>query len=146
MDNRLKRHDLTEDEWVRLVPLLPAHPRRGHRWADHRMVINGVFFRARAACSWRSLPEVYGSWKTVYNRHRRWSTDGTWEAVLDVLRAGRDEIGVVDGAGEVGAIGRLDGAGEAGEHTPGRPAGDRVLRLVPPEDIRPWRMFEVANW
>lgn len=135
MDNRLKRHDLTEDEWVRLVPLLPAHPRRGHRWADHRMVINGVFFRARAACSWRSLPDVYGSWKTVYNRHRRWSTDGTWETVLDALRAACEEVGAVGGAGE--AEDRASGA---------RPAGDRALRPVPPEDIRPWRMFEVANW
>ncbi len=30
-------------------------------------------------------------WKTVYNRHRRWSGDGTWEKILDCLRAGCDE-------------------------------------------------------
>jgi transposase len=27
----------------------------------------------------------------VYNRHRRWSADGTWEQILDELRAGADE-------------------------------------------------------
>ena len=63
----------------------------GGRWADHRMVINGVFFRARAGCPWRDLPESFGNWKTVYNRHRRWSLDGTWEKILDGLRAGCDE-------------------------------------------------------
>jgi transposase len=58
---------------------------------DHRIVINGVFFRTRTSTSWRDLPAVYGNWKTVYNRHRRWSLDGTWENILDGLRAGCDE-------------------------------------------------------
>ena len=40
---------------------------------------------------WRDLPEGFGNWKTVYNRHRRWSLDGTWEQILDGLRAGCDE-------------------------------------------------------
>jgi len=37
------------------------------------------------------LGEGFGNWKTVYNRHRRWSLDGTWEKILDGLRAGCDE-------------------------------------------------------
>ena len=52
------------------------------------MVINGIFFRTRTGCPWRDLPEGFGNWKTVYNRHRRWSLDGTWEKILDGLRAG----------------------------------------------------------
>jgi transposase len=55
------------------------------------MVINGIFFRTRTGCPWRDLPEGSGNWKTVYNRHRRWSLDGTWEKILDGLRAGCDE-------------------------------------------------------
>jgi transposase len=90
-EERLKRHDLTDAEWERLAPLLPAHPRQGGRWRDHRRVIDGVFFRTRAGYAWRDLPPVYGNWKTVYNRHRRWSLDGTWAAILDRLRAGCDE-------------------------------------------------------
>src|SRR5262249_58723657 len=90
-EDRLKRHDLTDAEWVRLGPLLPGHPRQGHRWNDHRLVINGIFFRNRAGCPWRDLPRQYGNWKTIYNRHRRWSGDGTWELILEQLRAGGDE-------------------------------------------------------
>ena len=33
----------------------------------------------------------FGNLKTVYNRHRRWSLDATWEKILDRLRAGCDE-------------------------------------------------------
>ena len=87
----LDRHDLTDEEWARLEPLLPSQkPQRGGRWADHRTVINGVFWRTRCGLPWRDVPPNYGPWKTVYNRHRRWSADGIWEEVLDELRRDAD--------------------------------------------------------
>jgi transposase len=33
---------------------------RGGRWADYWTVINGIFFRPRAGCPWRDLPEGFG--------------------------------------------------------------------------------------
>lgn len=87
----MSRHDLTDEEWARLAPLMPAHPRQGHRWNDHRTVIDGILFRTRTGCPWRDLPPGSGNWKSVYGRHRRWSLDGTWEQILDALRAGCDE-------------------------------------------------------
>jgi len=59
--DRLNRHDLTDEEWERLRVFLPADPLRGGRWADHRMVINGIFFRTRTGCPWRDLPEGFGN-------------------------------------------------------------------------------------
>jgi transposase len=53
-------------------------------------VVNGVLWRTRTGAPWRDLPVSYGNWKTVYSRHRRWSGDGTWEEVLEELRAGGD--------------------------------------------------------
>jgi len=83
--------DLTDAEWALLEPLLPDRtPRRGGRWGDHRRMVNGVLWRTRTGAPWRDLPTVYGKWQTVYYRHRRWSADGTWETVLDRLRAGCD--------------------------------------------------------
>lgn len=75
-----------------MEPMLPGvgQRRRGRRWADHRTVINGVLWRVRTGSPWRDLPCGYGRWKTVYNRHRRWSADGTWEQILDALRVGAD--------------------------------------------------------
>ena len=91
MNDLLSRHDLTDQEWERLAPLMPAHPRQGHRWNDHRTVVDGILFRTRTGCPWRDLPGEYGNWKSVYGRHRRWSVDGTWEEILDRLRAGCDQ-------------------------------------------------------
>lgn len=122
-DDRLKRHDLTDEEWARLEPLLPPHPRQGHRWNDHRTVLNGIFHRVRAGCPWRDLPEQYGNWKTVYNRHRRWSGDGTWEEILAALQVGCD---VEDGADWTAAVDST--VVRAHQHAAG-------ARHEPPKDI-----------
>jgi len=53
-------------------------------------VVNGVLWRTRTGSPWRDLPESYGCWKTVYNRHRRWSADGTWAHLLRELQRGCD--------------------------------------------------------
>ena len=142
-EDRLKRHDLTDGEWARLEPLLPGHPRQGHRWNDHRLVIDGIFFRTRAGCPWRDLPERFGNWKTVYNRHRRWSGDGTWEKILDRLRAGCDEAagpGVDGGGGRDGGAGasaRGRGAAPAARRCGPGPAGaGRAERPGAPEGLR----------
>ena len=54
------------------------------------MVLNGMFWRIRCGVPWRDVPPSFGSWKTVYNRHRRWSGDGTLAGVLDALRVEAD--------------------------------------------------------
>ena len=52
--------------------------------------MNGILWRTRSGAPWRDLPEQYGSWKTVYGRHRTWSADGTWDRVLRALQRGSD--------------------------------------------------------
>ncbi len=120
----LDRHDLTDEEWARLEPLLPDQtPRRGGRWADHRTVVNGVFWRTRCGLPWRDLPPQYGNWKTVYNRHRRWSGDQTWAKVLDELRRDADAH-----EGPEWTVGVDAGVVRAHQHAAG-------ARHLPPADI-----------
>ncbi|GAA3117342.1 hypothetical protein GCM10010521_01320 [Streptomyces rameus] len=45
---------------------------------------------------WRDLPERFGPWKTVYERHRLWSADGTWERLLQQVQAEADAVGDID--------------------------------------------------
>jgi transposase len=118
----ITRHDLEDEEWVRLEPLLPRNPGRGGRWADHRRTINGIVFRTRAGCPWRDLPEYYGHWLTVYKRHRRWSYDGTWAEIVQVLRAGCDEA-----AGSNWAVGADSTVVRAHRHAAG------ARRVLPAE-------------
>ncbi|WP_443052431.1 IS5 family transposase [Streptomyces sp. JV176] len=89
----VRRHELTNAQWDRIAPLLPETGSPGGRWADHRTVVNGVLYRTRTGIRWRDMPERYGSWQTVYERHRRWSADGTWSRILRALQAGADFTG-----------------------------------------------------
>ncbi|CAK7282837.1 hypothetical protein SGPA1_20812 [Streptomyces misionensis JCM 4497] len=45
---------------------------------------------------WRNLPERFGPWKTVYERRRLWSADGTWERLLQQIQAEADAAGEID--------------------------------------------------
>jgi transposase len=90
------RGDLSDAEWERLRPLLPVSNGRCGRWRDHRQVIDGIFHRVRTGVHWRDLPEQYGPWKTVYERHRAWSADGTWEYLLQQIQAAADAVGQID--------------------------------------------------
>ncbi|MFE5192081.1 transposase, partial [Streptomyces sp. NPDC056601] len=47
------RGDLSDEEWARLEPHLPANRGRGGRWQCHRRVINGILFRQRTGLPWR---------------------------------------------------------------------------------------------
>ena len=115
-----------------MAPLLPGNAPQGRRWADHRRVVNGVFHRVRAGCPWRDLPERYGPWQTVYERHRRWSADGTWEAILDALRAGCDQD---EGAQWAVAIDST--VVRAHQHAAG-------ARREPPQDVPAERLAPIA--
>lgn len=88
---------LTDQQWDRIRPLLPtSNGRRGRPWADHRRVVEAIVYRYRTGIPWRDLPSRFGSWKTVWARHRRWAGDGTWDRILGVLLADADAAGQVD--------------------------------------------------
>ncbi|MEQ4726110.1 transposase [Nonomuraea sp. B19D2] len=105
----MHRGDLTNAEWERLASLLPQGDKRGDRWDEHRMMINGVLYQARTGLRWRHLPERFGCWVTVYRHHRHWTADGTWRQLLaavetaqkNVARAGQDATTCQDAAPEV---------------------------------------------
>ncbi len=42
----------------------------------------------RTGCPWRDLPTHFGPWSSVYTRWSRWSGNGFWAAILDLLAEG----------------------------------------------------------
>ena len=79
--------NLTDAQWAQLAPLLPAAKPGGRpRSIDLRAVCDALFYVARSGCHWRMLPADFPKWQTVYWYLRQWQTDGTWEAINDVLR------------------------------------------------------------
>ena len=81
--------ELTDEEWAILGPLLERERRDGRgrpRTVERREVVNAILYVLRTGCQWRSLPEGFPPWNTVYWYFARWTGDGTWERVNDQLR------------------------------------------------------------
>ena len=92
-----KRHELTDEQWQQLEPLLPAQkPKTGRPNLDHRMVINGILWLLKTGAPWRDLPERYGKWQTVASRFYRWQRNGVWERIFVQLQQMKDRDGQID--------------------------------------------------
>jgi transposase len=48
-------------------------------------MVEAIFYVLRTAVGWRDLPPVYGPWKSVYTRWRRWCAAGLWPEILGLL-------------------------------------------------------------
>ena len=77
---------LSDEQWMRLRPLLPNKP-RGVPRVDDRRVISGIVHVLQSGCRWKDAPAVYGPPKTLYNRNVRWAAKGVWGEVFEALAA-----------------------------------------------------------
>ncbi len=93
---QVRRHELTDEEWKRLEPLLPARETRGRYFHDHRTVLNGMLYWMHTGVPWRDLPERYGPWQTVYSRFRSWTRSGLWDRILQQLQRELDGLGEIE--------------------------------------------------
>ncbi|WP_427155754.1 IS5 family transposase [Streptomyces sp. TRM70308] len=91
----VRRHELTDQEWALLAPLIPRAA-TGRPRVEDRQVINGMVYKIRTGISWRDLPERYGPWKTVYTRYRRYALDGVFTQALQQIQAHADAAGDID--------------------------------------------------
>ncbi|WP_148012034.1 transposase, partial [Streptomyces sp. ME109] len=85
----IRRHELTDQEWELLAPLIPRAA-TGRPRVEDRQVINGMVYKIRTGISWRDLPDRYGPWKTVYTRFRRYALDGVFTRALQQIQAPAD--------------------------------------------------------
>ena len=82
----LRRHELTDDQWEAIEPLLPGREGDpGRTAADNRRFVNAVLFVARTGVPWRDLPERFGRWNSAGRRFDRWCAAGVWPALADAL-------------------------------------------------------------
>ena len=88
--------DLTDVQWERLEPLIPAAKPGGRpRKTDMRAAMNAIFYLLRTGCPWRYLPRgAFPPRSTVYNIFRQFQRDGVWERIWEELHmALREALG-----------------------------------------------------
>ena len=88
---------LSDEMWAQVEKVLPpAKGAMGRPMRDHRVLVEGAIYRYRTGVAWRDLPDEFGPWQTVWKRHHRFSTDGTWDKLLSALQVQADGRGEID--------------------------------------------------
>ncbi len=90
------RGGLTDGEWAVFEPFVTrTGPGRGRPPADHRRVLDGVFWIARTGAPWRDLPSELGNWNSVHRQFRRWTASGLWDVLLQAMADAGGEVDLV---------------------------------------------------
>lgn len=83
----MKFSELTDEQWELIEPHLPPPARTGRPRNDDRKTVNGILYVLMTGCRWMDLPEKFGSHKSAWERHKKWSEKDTWKRVMDSLVA-----------------------------------------------------------
>lgn len=113
---------ITDELWESIEPVLPSDVgRRGARWRDHRQVLEAIAWRFRTGSPWRDVPAEFGPWQTLWKRHRRWSSDGTYQRIFEHVLAEHADTGKLDWLLSVDST-----VVRAHQHAAGAPSADHT--------------------
>jgi len=79
---------ITMGEYLKIKDSLPVQ--RGNVVYENLDFLNALLYVIENGCKWRSLPEQYGNWNSIYQRARRWANNGVMERVFFALQ--REQI------------------------------------------------------
>jgi transposase len=93
----MRRHELTDEQWVAIQDLLPKRTATtGRTPSDPRLMLNGIFWVLCTGAPWRDLPLRFGPWQTVYDHFRNWRKAGVFARILEALQLKLDQKGLID--------------------------------------------------
>lgn len=84
----LRVDEVSDELWALIEPVMPVSAgRRGRPWNDHRLTLGGIMWRYCTGSPWRDVPDHFGAWQSIWERHRRWSDDGMYVRMFAAVRA-----------------------------------------------------------
>lgn len=82
----LDRLILGDEQWERMSRHIIGDERtRGSSGRDNRMFVEAVLWVVRTGSPWRDLPDVFGSWNSIFRRFSRWSAKGIWWRIFAAM-------------------------------------------------------------
>ena len=73
---------LTKREYERIKQHIPKHSKIGRPRCDELKTLSGIVYVLSSGCSWRDLPETYGTRATVHRRFQELERLGVWEKIF----------------------------------------------------------------
>jgi transposase len=84
--------DVTDDQWAVIAPIVTYRSDQDRynggrpRIVDLRRVVDALLYQARTGVQWRLLPTEFPPSGTVRYYFDKWTWDGTWMEINDVVR------------------------------------------------------------
>ena len=79
-------HDLTDEEWAEVAPLIPpSKPGGNKRTVNVREIADGLMYILGTGCQWRDIPKDLPPRSTLHDYLDFWSHDGTMDGIHHVL-------------------------------------------------------------
>jgi transposase len=75
---------LTQEQRKKIIALFPKQ--RGNVKVSNSQFLDALIYICENGCKWRSLPETFGPWHTVYVRINRWAKNGVLERIFHALQ------------------------------------------------------------
>jgi transposase len=75
---------LTQEQRDKIIRLFPKQ--RGNVKVDNNRFLDAIIYICENDCKWRSLPETFGPWHTIYVRINRWAKNGVLERLFHALQ------------------------------------------------------------
>jgi transposase len=97
--SRKTKRVLTDAQWERIAPHLPAHPpspKGGRPRASDRECLEGILWLLRAGARWQDIPVDLPSGSTCWRRLQEWAGEGIVEEVQAILIEELHDLGRVD--------------------------------------------------
>ena len=92
----MRFEELTDNQWNLLLPSIPPHAPTGRPRANDRSVINGILYVLMSGCRWMDMSSKYGSYKTAWERHKKWSTKDVWKNMMNSLISRGYNFGLIN--------------------------------------------------
>jgi len=93
---RVNRHELSDEQWEVVAPLLPRPNHMGRPPRDAREMLDAMVWLLRTGAPWRDLPDWYGPWQTVYTRFCHWRDAGFLDRMVERLQVLLADAGKID--------------------------------------------------
>ena len=84
----MKRYELINEHWNRIVPLLP--PKTTGKRGRPKKANCAMLWTAQSAVQRRELPELYSSWQSVHTLFSKWRDNGTLRRIFLALSQDTD--------------------------------------------------------
>jgi transposase len=88
--------ELTDNQWNLLLPSIPPHAPTGRPRDDDKSIVNGILYVLMSGCRWMGMASKYGSYKTAWERHKRWSTKDVWKNIMNSLISRGYNFGLIN--------------------------------------------------